>query len=249
MRRSFWFKAARSVAVYGCAVVFLILVALCWDEARDYTDLNTYYKLVIWPFGFEFFIEIVIAAEASWLVINELASSTYKNAISSGIRRKSYFFSQTACVILLITLEVIVASAYYFSQVTKGIPLSSIGFTEWKSYLIYMFFIWIHHMSIALICISLCFIIRKLYVMLTVLGVLFGMMLLDAVVRVRPELDLVIKIVNHMPHAIARYLQKEAELQSITFGKSMVAILPTLAIAAVMLIISGILFSRGNLNE
>lgn len=249
MYRSFWYKTARSAAVYGCVVIFMILAALCWDEARSYTDLNTYCKLVIWPFGFEFFVEIVIAVEASWLVINDLVSDTYKNAISSGTGRLKYFFSQIACVLLLITLELFVASAYYFSQVIKGVPLSGIGGVEWKTYIIYLLFIWMHHMTIAVISMSLSFIVRKLYVMLTVLLALFGMMWLDALIKLRPELEMVVKILNHMPHAIAGYLQKEAELQSITFGKSMIAILPTLVIAAVMLIIAGIIFTGGNLNE
>lgn len=249
MWRSFWFKTVRNVAVYGCVAVFLILVALCLDETEGNTNLNIYHKLVIWPFDFEYFIEIVIAAEASWLVINDLVSSTYKNAISSGISRKKYFISQVTCILLLITLELFVASEYYFSQITTGVQLSTIGSNEWESYILYILFIWMHHMAIAIISMSFSFIVRKLYVMLTVLFVLFAMMWLDALIKMRPELEMVVKILNHMPHAIARYLQKEAELQSITFGKSMVAILPTLAIAAVMLIISGILFSRGNLNE
>ncbi len=249
MWRSFGYKAARSVVVYGVTAFILILSALCCKKAVGYSDLSTFHKLVIWPFGFEFFIEMALAVEASWLVLNDMVSGTYKNAISSGIGRKKFFFSQITCVITLITLELLAATVYYFSGVMKGVPISSIGNDRWREYLLYMLFVWIHHMTIVMISMSLCFIARKLYMMLSVLLVLFCMMFFDALIKRRPELEFIVKILNHMPHAIARYLRDATVLESLTFGKAVTAIIPTLVIAIIMPIVAAVLFTKGDLNE
>lgn len=210
---------------------------------------TTFHRIILWPFTWEFFIEMLLAIEASWLILNDMMNGTYKNVVSAGISRRRYFLSQMLCVIVTVTLELILAALFYIRLMYDKIGLYDITSEQWKMYIFYLILIGIRHLTIVILCASISFMVRKIRVMITSVLVVFSVMFLDAIASVRSDLKVLVAVMDYMPHATAKLLRDQIFMGNIPIVKSMINSIPTIMIAVVIASIAMIVFEKADLNN
>lgn len=248
MVSSYIYKSVRRAATYGFFFAMALIAFLTYKNINGHVEYSSFQKLTFWPFTWEFFIEMVIAIEASWIILSDMVNGTYKNVVAGGVRRRNYFWCQLVCVLTMITVELVFASFTYFYFLLRNSGLEGVPFECLKMYGFYLLLIWARHLTIATVCASLGFMFRKLYVMMGAILVVFSLMFLDAASGIRTDLAGLAKIMSYMPHATAKVLRDQIFMGNIPVASSIINTLPTIAIAVIVVVVAMIVFEKADLN-
>ena len=245
----FIYKTSRRVSTYVSFAVFVLLAIITWETLKGDYWRTAYQKVVSWPFAWEFFIEMILALEASWLVLQDILNGTFKNTVSCGGGRREYFLSQMGCTCILITAELALASAFYISNALNAAGFSEITAGQWLIYLLYLVLIWIRHMAIVVLCASIGFIVRAIYALVGSVAITFTVIYLDAVTTMEPEWTFLAEIMKYSPVGSGRVLRDQLySTGGFPVGSSILNTLPTIAITIVVAVISMRVFEKADLN-
>lgn len=232
-----------------CLLIALILVAVFTAEGvKGNTDYTSFQLLANWPSSCEFFLELLLAVEASWIVLSDIVNGTYRNIIASGVKRRRYFFSQTGCAAGMSTFGLLLATLCYCELMKNQAGFSAITYKQWLMYSSHLVLIWVRYMAMVVICASLAFIIKKLYAVVVSVLVLLFFMLFDGMAIAHPELDWVAKIMNYTPHGGGNVLRDQMLKGTLSIGSSILNTLPIGVVAIIAMVIAVGLFEKTDLN-
>jgi hypothetical protein len=245
----FIYKASRRAITYVSFVVFVLVAIVTWETIKTNYWRTAYQKVVIWPCVWEFFIEMILAVEASWLVLQDILNGTFKNTVSCGLSRRKYFFGQMGCVCVMITAELALASILYISNALNDAGFSEITAGQLLIYLLYLVLIWVRHMAVVVLCASIGFMVRAIHALVGSVAVVFAIIFLDAVTNIKTEWTYFVEIMKYTPLGSGKMLGDQIYATgSIPIGSSILITLPTIAITIVVAVISMRVFEKADLN-
>ena len=245
----FFYKASRRAITYLSFIVFVLVAAVTWKNFKGDYWRTAYQKVVSWPCAWEFFIEMILAVEASWLVLQDILNGTFKNTVSCGLSRRKYFFGQMGCVCVMITAELAFASIIYICSVSNMAGFSEITAGQWLIYLLYLVLIWVRHMAVVVLCASIGFMVRAIHALVGSIVVVFSLIFLDAMTTIKTEWTYFVEIMKYTPVGSGKMLGDQIYATgSIPIGSSILITLPTIAITIVVAVISMRVFEKADLN-
>ena len=246
MFKSFFYKAKYTPVTYVFVAAFLILPVLAGLRIADAELLTAFNKMSVWPIGIEFFIEMLIVIEVSWLAIEDFLNGTVMNALAAGNSRSNVFFGRLLAILTLLSLEFLLATIVYGFAALRNGEIATIKPDEWGMLITNLLLMWARYIMIATLCVAACFAIRKIYAMVTCIAVTFLIIFTDSAASMR-NLTGLKNILKYLPLNTAKLMRDELSKGQLDIAGSLINTIPVLVIIILAIVVGRIMFDRADL--
>ncbi len=245
---NFFYKLRHRPVSYLFPIFFAALAVIAGVMSLGEGRLSAFQKLVLWPISWEFFIEMLTAAQCSWLAVSDFAGGTYINIIAAGAGRTKYFFSKLFAILLTVTVELFAAATVFLIINFLGEEHAVLTGTQTGMVTLNLLLMWARHMMLAAVCVAVCFIVRRLYSMFVCIAVTFVYIFLDSASSVTETLSWYKIIMRYLPLGTAKAMRDSLLIGSFSAKESVVATIPVIVIALVAVAVTALIFNRADLD-